>query len=492
MSTTNEARNDDLTRRLAGFLARELDCPAVEVHDLTRLSGGASRETFSFDLVIPGAGGDGEEVRPLILQRVRPGALSESFSMVGEADLLRAAARSGVPVPEVIAASDEPDVAGSQFVVVTRLPGETIARRILRDEAYAPARGVLVEQCAAALAGIHAIDPASVPTLRVQDPLGQTRSLYDHLDEPHPAFDLAFDWLERHRPVGGGEATEAACVVHGDFRLGNLLVDADGLRAVLDWELAHLGDPVEDLAWFCVKAWRFGEARPVAGLGEYEELIDTYEQRSGRAVDWDAFRWWQLLGTVRWGVICILQARTHLAGHSRSVELAAIGRRVCETELDTLELLPGPFSVAATSVDRDAIDEARGTVEAEPDEPGIHGRPTAAELVEAVREFLASDVMDATDGRVRFHARIAANVLGMVERELRAGTDAEDAHRERLERLGFSSDRELAGAIRAGALADRFDEVKDAVLASVLDKLRVANPGYLLASRTNTTATGSS
>ncbi len=488
--------DDDLCRRLAGFLAVALGCASVEVRDLTRLSGGASRETFAFDLPLPvsndGDGGRGNEhVRPLILQRVRRGALSESFSMVREAELLRAAARAGVPVPQVISVSDDPTAVGAPFVVVPRMPGETIARRILRDDDYAAARGVLVEQCAAALAGIHAIEPAEVPHLHAPDVLGQTRALYDELDEPHPAFELAFRWLAAHPPPSHSNGTGGSGgprVVHGDLRLGNLLVDRDGLAAVLDWELAHLGDPVEDLAWLCVKAWRFGQRPPVAGLGTYEELLTAYERRSGRAVDQASFRWWQVMGTLRWGVICILQARTQLAGHSRSVELAAIGRRVCETELDVLELLPGPFVEAVPPVVADSAEDGAS----DPGDPGLHGHPTAAELLEAVREYLTGDVMAATDGRVRFHARIAANAVAMIERELVLGPGQQRAHRQRLADLGFDSDRSLAVAIRRGELDDRFADVKAAVLASVLAKLAVANPGYAAGERTNTIATGSS
>ena len=112
------------------------------------------------------------------------------------------------------------------------------------------------------------------------------------------------------------------------------------LAAVLDWELAHVGDPMEDLGWLSVKAWRFGGDKPVAGLGDYDELFDVYERESGRPVDRAVARWWEVLGTLKWGVICILQASSHTRGFSRSVELAAIGRRVCENEYDLLEMLP--------------------------------------------------------------------------------------------------------------------------------------------------------
>jgi aminoglycoside phosphotransferase (APT) family kinase protein len=176
----------------------------------------------------------------------------------------------------------------------------------------------------------------------MQPQLESLLGLYDTLAPSmgaHPAFELAFRWLALGHP-----ATEGATVVHGDFRLGNLLVGADGLTAVLDWELAHLGDPLEDLAWFSIRAWRFGAPGEVAGLASIDELVECYERArddigTPLEVDRDALVWWQVLETVRWGVICMLQAHTHLSGASRSVELATIGRRVCETEYDVLRLL---------------------------------------------------------------------------------------------------------------------------------------------------------
>jgi aminoglycoside phosphotransferase (APT) family kinase protein len=128
-------------------------------------------------------------------------------------------------------------------------------------------------------------------------------------------------------------------LVHGDLRLGNIMVDSSGLTAVLDWELAHIGDPMEDLGWLCVRAWRFGGSNPVAGIGSYDELFDAYENVSGIRPQLDAMRWWEVLGTLKWGIICIRQAATHLQGIARSHELAAIGRRVCENEYDLLEYL---------------------------------------------------------------------------------------------------------------------------------------------------------
>jgi aminoglycoside phosphotransferase (APT) family kinase protein len=311
------AVTDDLAAALADVLG------ADEVRDVVRLSGGASRDTFRFDA-------DG---RSLILQRQRAGDVRE---MGNEAMVVRAAGAAGVPVPQVIAASSDPSAIGSAFMVLTAVDGETIARKILRDEPFAHARAALPAQLGAALATLHGVDTASLSSLPTTDQLTQYRDVLDQLGEPHPTFELAFKWLATNRP-----AVRPPTLVHGDFRLGNVIVGADGLRAVIDWELAHLGDPMEDLGWLCVKAWRFGSALPVAGVGEYQQLFDAYEAAGGRAVDADEVRWWEVMGTLKWGIMCIMQANAHVAGFARSHELAAIGRRVCENEHDLFLALEG-------------------------------------------------------------------------------------------------------------------------------------------------------
>jgi aminoglycoside phosphotransferase (APT) family kinase protein len=303
---------------LADALRERLGAEGIE--GLRRLSGGASRETWSFDAVMPGG-----VVRPLILQRDRPGA--HKSGMLMERAALEAAGAAGVPVPEVLDGDES-------SIVVERLEGETIPRRILRDDAYAAARPQLAGQCGTLLAALHRVSPEAVPGLEQADQVTQFREILDLSGEAHPAFELGFRWLEGNRPPPGEPA-----IVHGDFRHGNLIVGPDGVQAVLDWELVHLGDPMEDLGWLCVKAWRFGSPLPVGGFGTYEQLIDAYEAAGGRPVDRGVLRWWEILGTLKWGIMCIMQAMTHTSGGVRSVELAAIGRRVCENELDLLDLL---------------------------------------------------------------------------------------------------------------------------------------------------------
>ena len=309
---------------LAGRLASVLGTDGIE--GLRRLSGGASRETWSFIAV------DGSGIRrSLILQRQRAGSERD---LAVEAAAVRAAGSGGVPVAEVVASSTDPEVLGAPFMIVTGVPGETIARRILRDDRFAAARVALPAHLGQALAALHALDRATVPGLEASDQVAQYREVLDTVAQPHPAFELGFRWLEAHRPPPGPPA-----VVHGDFRLGNLIVDDAGLAAVVDWELVHVGDPMEDLGWLCVKSWRFGSPLPVAGVGTYDELFASYAAASGQPVDPEAVRWWEVLGTLKWGIMCIMQASAHLTGTVRSHELAAIGRRVCENEHDLLLLL---------------------------------------------------------------------------------------------------------------------------------------------------------
>ncbi|MDQ3737989.1 MAG: phosphotransferase family protein [Actinomycetota bacterium] len=300
--------------KLSAWLAEHLGARHVE--GVERLSGGASRETYRFVA-------DG---RPLVVQRQRPGG---ERSMPNEADLVRLVARHGVPVAPIIASGTDDTDAG--FIVTELVLGETIARRVLRDERYERARSVLVGQLGAVLGVLHGIDPGEATHLQALDQLATYRQYVDELGIANPTFELAFRWLAADRPSPSGRG-----IVHGDFRLGNFVIDELGLVAVLDWELSHVGDPMEDLGWLCSRAWRFGARAPVAGVGGYDELFGAYEQASGIAVDSDVVQWWRVLATLKWGVMCVQQARIHLDGLTKSHELAAIGRRVSQTEHDLL------------------------------------------------------------------------------------------------------------------------------------------------------------
>lgn len=446
---------EQLADRLARVLAPVLGRVAIE--GLRALTGGASRVTWAFDAV----GEFGR--RALILRTGPPDEIHASMEL--EAHAQRAARAAGAPVPTVLIADNSPAPLGNPFLICDAISGETVVRRIERrlDDT---GRESLLRQCAQSLAAIHRADPAGI-ALSSEDQLAACRDQLDAMHDTTAVFEWAFRWLAAHRP-----APERPQLVHGDFRMGNLIVEGADLAAVLDWELVHLGDGCEDLAWFCQRAWRFGAPpeRAAGGLGGIEAFLTAYQQASGTAVDRRRFGWWLVLGTLRWGIICRYQAERHLSGQSRSVELATIGRRVSETEWDLLRLLDGDTAPAGA-------DGAAG-----PAAPIPAGRrPTAAELVAAVAEFLDTaflnrDGRGPTDGQVNFHSRVAANALRIVERELHDASSGVPI--QALAGLGFADEAALAAAIRAGELEDRPAAVAACLYTLVRHRLSIDHPGY--------------
>ncbi|HWA90076.1 MAG TPA: phosphotransferase family protein [Rhizomicrobium sp.] len=300
----------------------------MRVERLTRLSGGASQETWSFDGV-----GDGGGTMPLILRRAPGGVVrTTGIPLSTEAAVIEAARAQGVKAPRVRF------VLGDGYVM-DRLTGETIARKILRDDAFAQARPKLAYQCGGILARIHKVDPAPLgDLLPVVDGPMQLRAYRDTLDAfdyPHPVFELAFQWLEPRM-----KASARRTLVHGDFRHGNLLISPAGVEAALDWELAHIGDPLEDIGWVCTNSWRFGVAdKVVGGFGDLPDLLRGYADAGGGHIDEEDVRTWIVYGSLKWGIMCMKMYQGFLS--DRSVERAAIGRRSSETEIDLINLIVG-------------------------------------------------------------------------------------------------------------------------------------------------------
>jgi aminoglycoside phosphotransferase (APT) family kinase protein len=307
---------------------------ATSVTGAEKLSGGASQETWRFDIVHPdGALG-------AILRRAPKGfgaAPSRAAGLAAEAGLMQLAFDAGVPSPRVLHVLTPEDDLGTGFIM-QRIEGETIARKILRDDEFAAARLILARQLGGVLAGLHRLPLSKLPELRrmtAVKELDEFERDYRSLDWPKPVFELALRWLSDHDPGPPAEVT----LVHGDFRNGNLIIGADGVRAVLDWELAHLGDPMEDLGWLCVNSWRFGEIdKPVGGFGTREELFAGYEA-AGRSVDRARVKFWEVMGTLRWGIMCGGMMQRFRVSPDLSMERAMIGRRASETEIDLLRLL---------------------------------------------------------------------------------------------------------------------------------------------------------
>jgi aminoglycoside phosphotransferase (APT) family kinase protein len=265
------------------------------------------------------------------------------LALADEAALLRALAAASpllrTVLAEVVHVLQPADALGDGFVM-RRVAGETIARKIQRDEAFASARTRLVGQLGAALGAIHRADMAALPALPRRDleqTLHKLAARCAALQRPNAVFAHALRWLREHRPDA---ADERLTLVHGDYRLGNVIVTPNGLAAVLDWEIAHLGDPAEDLAWITLPPWRFGRIRqPVAGLGTREQLFEAYEAATGWRVDEHRVRWWQAAGSLRWGLGCAGMREWFDSGRDPSVERAMIARRVSENEIDLLRLI---------------------------------------------------------------------------------------------------------------------------------------------------------
>lgn len=315
---------EELSAALAQVLAPVLGGD-VAIDNLQALTGGASRTTWAFDAVTTAR-------RALILRTGPPDDMHAT--METEAEVQQRAAAAGAPVPTIVTADNSPAALGNPYLICEAIAGETIARRIHRSLDGA-GRQRLLAQCARALAQIHTAAPGDID-LAENDQLAEWRERLDEMGDTTATFEWTFRWLASRRP-----APSPTRLVHGDFRMGNLIVDDSGLASVLDWELVHLGEVYEDLAWFCIRAWRFGASEDLGagGLGSVESFLSAYESASGTTVDRAAFRWWLVVATLRWGVICRYQAERHLSGQTPSVELAAIGRRVCETEWDLLDLL---------------------------------------------------------------------------------------------------------------------------------------------------------
>lgn len=297
-----------------------------------RLSGGASQETWALagsakTAILRRAPGGGGEARS-----------SAAIGLPAEAKLIQAAATAGVPVPDVFHVLDDKDGIGDGFLM-NYLLGETIARPILRNPEFETARSILAKQCGLALSAIHSIPTQGLPSeLQTSDGMAQIEkyeSIYRAFNAPRPVFELTLQWLKANAPE-----PRPSVLVHGDFRLGNLMVDETGLVAVLDWELAHLGDPREDIAWLCVNSWRFGQSQNrVGGFGQLDDLLTAYNQHTGSAITDEEIDWWEMLGSLKWGIMCMIMYEAFRSGADASVERAAIGRRVSETEIDLINLM---------------------------------------------------------------------------------------------------------------------------------------------------------
>lgn len=254
-----------------------------------------------------------------------------------EAKIQKIVKEYGAPVPEIIMEFSEGAEIGEGYVMQS-VGGETIPRKILRDDSYKNIRNKLPYEIGKSLAQIHKTKLEKLQDLEkitFSESLEKLFIIYESFDQPQPVFDLAFKWLENQKILDYEEV-----LVHGDYRFGNFIISEKKLESIIDWELAHIGNPMEDLGWLCVRSWRFGNVnKRAAGLGDVDDLIAGYESNSKIKIDKSQLDIWQLYGSLKWGIICMVQTFAHLSGAVKSLEKAAIGRRVSETEFDLMNMI---------------------------------------------------------------------------------------------------------------------------------------------------------
>lgn len=337
MADSSSIAPPELLHRLADALRRRFGSTArLDNVELATLGG--SNRTLLFDLL------EGSSRRRLVLRqetyRIEP---SPFISPHAQYQLLELAQAHDVPVPPPVFEL-EPEDGLDRGYVMGYVAGETRPRRLLNDASFAEARRRFPEDAGAIIARLHRISPDKAAFLAQTpdslDPVQAQLRRFDFYGEAHPALEIAVRWLARH------PRTESRrCLLHGDFRCGNLLMGPQGLRAVLDWECAHLGDPMEELGWLCLRSWRFGRVdAPVGGFCAREPFYRAYTAASGIDVDEDAVRWWEIFGFVRWIVLNIMQAHGHRSGVRRSAAFAACGRNTCLIEYDLLMTLLGRYT----------------------------------------------------------------------------------------------------------------------------------------------------
>jgi aminoglycoside phosphotransferase (APT) family kinase protein len=323
---------DDIRRAVRRRFGNDAEIGNVVIPTL----GGVNR-TVLFDLT------EGGRTRRLVSRQETYSAEDNPFlPATQQFKVMQVAFAEGVPVPEPVFEYDAADGMGNGFITAF-VAGETMPQRIFRA-ADSDARLKIATDLAALLAKLHAIDAAKVPFLEgipdSVDIIGNYLRLFDSYAEAHPAIELGFRWLERNRPTFGRRR-----VVHGDFRTGNFMVGPEGVRAALDWECAHIGQPMEDFGWLCVRSWRFGQVDlPIGGFAERAPVYAAYEAAGGDRIDPDTVRFWEIFGLVRWAIYNVMQAYAHVERGRRGVAFAAMGRNTSLVEYELLMTLAGKYS----------------------------------------------------------------------------------------------------------------------------------------------------
>jgi len=432
-----------------------------ELSGLRRLSGGASMESWSFAYA-------NEE---FVLRRLPAGISPDDDGLRGvplatQANVIDLAVQSGVTAPTVRARLMPDDGLGEGFIM-DKAEGETLPHKILGNPNFTEAESKLTDQCATALWNIHNIDPEAMQdALEYFSPLdliGLQKDKYDEIGSAIPIYEYAFHWLTENAPNGGTKK-----LVHGDFRMGNLMIKPSGLSAVLDWELARLGDPVQDLAYLCTPSWRFGHYEKVAGgFDTAEAFLSAYAKHSGETVDPDRFRFWLIYSTLWWGVACMVMGEIWRTGGDRSLERTVIGRRVSEVEVDLAllfeDILPPEICPR--------LDWQM------PETQDVKGETSYDELLTALSEWNSETVQPDLKGHDRFQSRVAGNALGIAQRQARHGPGFQAASDARLQAIGFDHGQ-LCAALSEGRIDAHHPGLWDHLRLSALERLSIDQPKY--------------
>ena len=486
MSDDRQHALPDFAGALEAVLRREIDdCDGLISAE--RLSGGASMESYRLRCHRPSDPGG---VFDICLRRGPDGMDREGDNVTGveaEALCMSTARLAGVPEPEVLYVLVPGDGVGAGFIMEW-LEGVTLGARITRAAELEGVRSQLAFQCGQEMARIHGIDVGSTglgDVLRRAQPseyLNETWDRYRELPTPQPMIDYAARWLDEQ--LDGQDPVELT-LVHNDFRNGNVMVDAEaGLVAVLDWETAHIGDPMRDLGWMCTNSWRFGQRHlPVGGFGRYEDLFAGYSDVAGMPVDPERVQYWEVFGSFWWAVGCLGMADRYRQGSDATVERPAIGRRSSECQLDCVHLIiPGPveFLPAVHSLGLLASDFGRraaevsvlgGNATSAEANAAAGDMPRVDEILESVRDFLHGEVRQATEGRTSFLALVAGNSIDIALRERLIGPQL---HRYELARLIslVGSPAEQGAGVSAVAADAAVVAASDAEVAEQVTELR--------------------
>lgn len=333
-----------MEERIAAYLqARMPGAADLTVSALNRIPGGASRETWSFDA--RWREGDRDEERGFVIRRDPEASVLETERDI-EFQVYRALADTSIPVPRVYWLEKESQWLDRPFFVMERIDGCETSPQVLITEEYAAGRPKIAEHAVRILADIHNVDwkargldflgvPSGPDDCGPREVAKWQETLHKDSLEPQPVLEAAFHWLKHHPPP----PAQKTALVHADYRTGNFLYGADSIRGWLDWEMVHLGDPMEDVGWFCIMPWRWARDGRVGGLLPREEFYRLYEKHSGLRVDEEAVRFWEVLGNVKLAVIFITGGRSFCDGRTRNVFIGLLGRNLAALEEEILSLI---------------------------------------------------------------------------------------------------------------------------------------------------------